>query len=161
MNLNVNFHWYSFAVKSYKNFIIYIVFYCFRHLRRHNPQNIDITVLIFCMQPHFTTIHHLWKFHLFSISGTYSKNRGGTPMYGDAQNRPCEVGSKRGIFMCIYVSVWKLSLFCTVVQYTISNKIKIKGKAQSLRLNIKSFLYLILTHIIVYFIMCCFKDTLL
>ena len=61
---------YLFAIKSYRNLMISIVFYCFRHLWRHNPQNIDITVLIFCIQPYFTMIHHLWKFHQFSISRT-------------------------------------------------------------------------------------------
>ena len=49
-----------------------------------------MTVLIFCMQPYSTMIHHLWKFHLLSISRTYSKNM--YSMYGVAQNRPCEVG---------------------------------------------------------------------
>ena len=96
MDLNVNCLWlYLFAIKSYRNLIISIVFYCFSHLWRHNPQNIEIEVLIFCMEPHFAMIHHLWKFHRFSISRTYSKNRGHyVPplMYGVAQNRPCEVG---------------------------------------------------------------------
>ena len=73
-----------------------IVFYCFRHLWRHNPQNLEITVPSFCMQHHFAMIHHLWKFHFFSSSRAYSKNRGGghsaPPMYGVAPNRPCEVG---------------------------------------------------------------------
>ena len=66
-----------FPVKSYRNFIISIVFYCFRPLWRHNLPNIDMTVLIFSIQPHLTMIHHLWKFHLFSISKTHLKNRGG------------------------------------------------------------------------------------
>ena len=91
------FSWlYLFPVKSYRNFIISIVFYCFRPLWRHNLPNIDMTVLIFSIQAHFMMIHHLWKFHLFSISKTHLKNRGGhkvpSPMYGVAQNRPCEVG---------------------------------------------------------------------
>ena len=91
------FSWlYLLAIKKYRNLIISIVFYCFSHLWRYNPQNINIEVLIFCMEPHFAMIHHLWKFHLFSISRTYSKNRGKVPppMYGVAQNRSCGVGLK-------------------------------------------------------------------
>ena len=86
------FSWlYLFAITSYRNFIISIVFYCFRHLWRHNLPNIDLTVLICYIKPHFTLIHHLWKFHFFSISRTYLKN---SAIYGVAQNRQCEVGLK-------------------------------------------------------------------
>ena len=73
------FSWlHHFPVKSYRNSIISIVFYCFRNLWRHNLPNIDITVPIFCMQPYFSMIRHIWKFQLFNISITYLKNRGGT-----------------------------------------------------------------------------------
>ena len=64
------FSWlYLFSIKSYRNFIISIVFYFFRHLWRHNPLNIDITVLIFCMQPHFTIISENFIF-LASVEHT-------------------------------------------------------------------------------------------
>ena len=62
-----------FAVKICGNYIFSTVFYCFRPLWRHNLPNIDITVLIFCIQPHFTMIQHLWKVYIFSISRTYLK----------------------------------------------------------------------------------------
>ena len=61
----------------FRNFTFSIVFYCFRHIWRDNLPNIDITALIFCsVQPHFTMIHHLWKFRLFSINRTCLKIRG-------------------------------------------------------------------------------------
>ena len=116
------FSWlYLFAIKSYRNLIISIVFYCFRHLLRHNPQNIDITVLIFSMQPHFTMIHHLWKFHFFSISRTYSKNRGGhfvhvwsyskSPMWGRVKRHLASIVFSRPTSQSFFPHSLKLSKF--------------------------------------------------
>ena len=60
-----------FCNKKYGNLVISTIFYCLRHLWRHNLQNKDITVLNFCMQPHFTMIHHFRKFYFSSVSRTF------------------------------------------------------------------------------------------
>ena len=127
---NCKFSWlHHFPVKSYKIFIISIVFYCFRHLWCHNPQNKSITVLIFCIKPPFTMIHHLWRFHPFSISGTYLENRGGghnwraqsvwscskSPMWSRVNGYFCMIHAPKMHWTC-YCQVMKVEcrniLFC-------------------------------------------------